>query len=145
MLLVPGWAPGQSSCCRCGLLMAHICPLSRCSLGGYLTGNTNPTPYFLSMVACGGKLINVGVPWPRPLGGTASVGQRTLQGQEEADAPKTTSLPASFLFPSLLSSRLSSFSPGQPSMGHLLKNLCFRLDFLGIQTKTCAIKEAQER
>ena len=105
--------------------------------GGYLRGNTNPTPYFLSMVACGGKMINVGVPWPRPLGGTASVVQRTLQGQEEADAPKTTSLPASFLFPSLLSSPLSSFSPGRPSMSHLLKNLCFRLDFLGNQTKTC--------
>ena len=34
-------------------------------------------------------MINVGVPWPRPLGGTASVVQRTLQGQEEADAPDT--------------------------------------------------------
>lgn len=79
------------------------------------------------------------------LGGTASVGQRTLQGQEEADAPKTTSLPASFLFLTLLSSRLSSFSPGQPSMGHLLKNLCFRLRLLGNPDKNMRYQEAQER
>lgn len=111
--------------------------------GGCLRGNTNPRPYFLSLVACSGKLINVGVPWPRPLGGAASVVVYTA-GQEEADAPKMTSLPASFLFPSLLSSPLSSFSPGHPSMNHLLKNL-FQARLLGNPDKDMCSQRGPEK
>ena len=101
MPLVPGWSPGQSSRCRCAN-GTHLSPLQMLT-EGCLRGNTNPTPYFLSMVACGGRLIIVGVPWPRPPSGIASVVQCTLQGQEEADASETTSLPAFLLFLFLLS------------------------------------------
>ena len=123
-------------------------PLLQTLAEGCLRGNTTPSPHFPSGVACGRRLTDVG-PAPCPPAGTASVvpctPQSPLQGREEADSPETTFLPTLSPAPPCFP-HASTVSPkGSPSISSLLKNLHFRLYFLGIQTKTCAIKEAQGR
>lgn len=115
---------------------------------GCLRGNATPSPHFPPGVACGQRLTNV-APAPCPQGGTASVVpcilQSPLQGREEADSAETTFLPTPSPAPPCFPPASTVSPKGSPSISSLLKNLHFRLYFLGIQTKTCAIKEAQER